>query len=65
MTEQAIKTAEVGDRAPDFVLPSMDGDERRLSDYRGKRVVLFFLGIVVRLSQSAACMAAVSRAAPV
>ena len=42
MTEQAIKTAEVGDRAPDFVLPSMDGDERRLSDYRGKRVVLFF-----------------------
>ena len=31
----------VGDRAPDFTLPSLDGVDVRLSDYLGKRVVLF------------------------
>jgi peroxiredoxin Q/BCP len=28
--------------APDFTLPDQDGRERRLSDYRGKKVVLYF-----------------------
>ena len=33
---------DVGDKAPDFALPSDGGDTVRLSDLRGKRVVLFF-----------------------
>ena len=31
-----------GDPAPEFRLPSDDGKEISLSDYRGKYVVLFF-----------------------
>lgn len=31
-----------GDLAPDFALPSQSGETVRLSDYRGKRVVLYF-----------------------
>jgi hypothetical protein len=30
----------VGDMAPDFVLPGSDGKTHKLSDYRGKTVVL-------------------------
>ena len=32
----------VGDTAPDFSLPDQHGKERRLSDFRGKKVVLYF-----------------------
>jgi peroxiredoxin Q/BCP len=32
----------VGDLAPDFTLPTDDGSTVALSDYRGKRVVLYF-----------------------
>jgi peroxiredoxin len=32
----------VGDKAPDFSLPDQDRNLRRLSDYRGKKVVLVF-----------------------
>lgn len=32
----------VGDIAPDFSLPDQDGKERRLSDFRGKKTVLYF-----------------------
>lgn len=35
-----IGTAE-GQMYPDFVLPSLAGKEVRLSDYRGKKVLLF------------------------
>jgi peroxiredoxin Q/BCP len=31
-----------GDQAPDFVLPSQDGSPARLSDLRGRNVVLYF-----------------------
>lgn len=31
---------EVGKKAPDFVLYDMNGEEHRLSDYEGKRVLL-------------------------
>jgi len=31
-----------GSAAPDFILPSQDGSPVRLSDYRGKWVVLYF-----------------------
>ncbi len=33
---------EVGDEAPDFVLPDEDGHPVKLSELRGKRVVVFF-----------------------
>ena len=31
----------VGEMAPDFCLPDLDGKLHRLSDYRGKKVFLF------------------------
>lgn len=34
--------AEVGDRRPDLVLPDLDGQPHRLSDYAGHRVLLNF-----------------------
>ncbi|MBR1675479.1 MAG: thioredoxin-dependent thiol peroxidase [Eubacterium sp.] len=33
---------EVGTKAPDFTLPDQNGEMRSLSDYRGKKVVLYF-----------------------
>lgn len=33
---------EVGTKAPDFTLPDQNGDMRSLSDYAGKKVVLYF-----------------------
>lgn len=33
---------EVGKKAPDFALPDQNGKTVRLSDFKGKRVVVFF-----------------------
>ena len=33
---------EVGTQAPDFTLPDQNGNRHSLSDYRGKKVVLYF-----------------------
>lgn len=33
---------QVGDKAPDFILRTADGGEVKLSDYRGRPVVLAF-----------------------
>ncbi len=33
---------EVGTKAPDFTLPDQDGKEHSLSDYLGKKVILYF-----------------------
>ena len=33
---------EIGIKAPDFTLPDQDGNLHKLSDYRGKPVVLYF-----------------------
>lgn len=35
-------TLEAGDAAPDFALPDQDGRVHRLSDYAGRRLVLYF-----------------------
>jgi len=35
------RTVKIGDPAPDVVFLTLDGRELRLSDYRGKRVILF------------------------
>ena len=32
---------EIGETAPDFELPNQDGEMVKLSDYRGKRLILF------------------------
>lgn len=32
----------IGEKAPDFALPSDSGNEISLKDFRGKRLVLFF-----------------------
>ncbi len=32
----------VGNKAPAFTLPDRDGKKHRLSDYKGKKVLLFF-----------------------
>ncbi len=37
------ETVPVGSQAPDFTLTSIDGQEVKLSDYRGRNVVLVFL----------------------
>ena len=34
---------EIGSSIPDFTLPSNMGGEIKFSDYRGKKVVLFFV----------------------
>jgi peroxiredoxin Q/BCP len=33
---------EVGDKAPAFSLPDADGDTVKLSDYKGRRVIVYF-----------------------
>ena len=33
---------EIGMKAPDFSLPDKDGNTVRLSDFQGKKVVLYF-----------------------
>ena len=33
---------EVGTKAPEFTLPDKDGDQVSLSDFRGKKVILYF-----------------------
>lgn len=33
---------DIGTKAPDFALPDQDGKIHKLSDYRGKKVILYF-----------------------
>ena len=39
---------EVGMMAPDFVLPNAEGEEVRLSDYRGKKSFSIFIRKTIR-----------------
>ncbi|MCB0019558.1 MAG: redoxin domain-containing protein [Anaerolineales bacterium] len=42
-TRQLAEAAEVGALAPDFELPTIEGKNRKLSDYRGQPLVLTFM----------------------
>lgn len=41
MTASSPTVVNPGDVAPDFTLPSLDGSEVSLSDYLGKKLILF------------------------
>ncbi|MFF2752651.1 thiol-disulfide oxidoreductase ResA [Psychrobacillus sp. NPDC058041] len=44
LNKDKITVLQVGDKAPDFALVDMTGNEHRLSDYKGKGVFLNFWG---------------------
>ena len=39
---------EVGTKAPDFELPDQNGEMHKLSDYAGKKVILFFIQKIIQ-----------------
>jgi peroxiredoxin Q/BCP len=39
----SITELEIGSVVPDFKLPAITGSEIAVSDYRGKKIVLFFV----------------------
>ena len=39
---EIMTTLEAGDKAPDFAVPDQDGNTIKLSDFKGKKLVLFF-----------------------
>jgi peroxiredoxin len=41
-SQEVIEGTDVGNKAPDFGLETLDGEEMRLSDFKGERVVLNF-----------------------
>lgn len=40
--KKKTEPVKVGDKAPDFTLPALSGEPVRLSDFRGRTVVLYF-----------------------
>lgn len=44
LTKESLGTIQEGDEAPDFLLMDLSGEERQLSDYKGKGVFLNFWG---------------------
>lgn len=44
LTKEKTAVLQVGDEAPDFVLTDMNGEQHRLSEYRGQGVFLNFWG---------------------
>jgi peroxiredoxin len=43
MLKTNSETLQIGDTAPNFALPTANRDIVRLSDYRGKRLVVVFI----------------------
>jgi peroxiredoxin Q/BCP len=37
-----MKTLKAGDKVPDFTVTDQDGNDIKLSDYRGKKLIVFF-----------------------
>src|SRR5690606_16735654 len=44
VTAEDVEVLRVGDKAPDFALKDMDGNQHKLSDYEGEGVFLNFWG---------------------
>ena len=42
MSEEEVKQLNIGDKAPDFTLPSDEEADVKLSSFEGKRVILYF-----------------------
>ncbi len=42
MDKESITKLSVGDKAPDFLLPSENGNEISLQNYKGKKLIIFF-----------------------
>lgn len=40
---------EVGTKAPDFELPDQNGEVHKLSEYLGKKVILYFIQRIIHL----------------
>ncbi len=40
---------ETGTKAPDFELPDQNGNMHKLSDYAGKKVILYFYRRIIQL----------------
>ena len=41
---------ETGTKAPDFELPDQNGNMHKLSDYAGKKVILYFTRKIIQLA---------------
>ena len=41
MSTEVLKVPQVGQLAPDFTLPTLDGGKVSPRDYRGKKVIVF------------------------
>ena len=39
---------ETGTKAPDFTLPDQNGNLHSLSEYKGKKVILYFIPRIIR-----------------
>lgn len=44
MSDRTAGVAEIGDQFPDITLPTLGGGELRVSNLRGKKVLLFMWG---------------------
>ena len=41
MSTEVLKIPQIGQLAPDFTLPTLDGETKSLHDYRGKKLIVF------------------------
>ena len=41
VSTEVLKIPQIGQLAPDFTLPTLDGEKTSLNDYRGKKLIVF------------------------
>jgi len=41
VSTEVLKIPQIGQLAPDFTLPTLDGRKTSLHDYRGKKLIVF------------------------